>query len=65
MNGDACGLVDYGEIVVFIEHIERHFFGDDVGAFRFGDFDCDFFPGLDTMGGLGHYTIDADAAFGD
>ena len=65
MNGDARGLVDHGEIVVFVENIERHCFGDDVGAFGLRDFDFDLFAGLDAMRGLGDYAVDADAAFGD
>jgi hypothetical protein len=59
----AGGLVDDGEVLVFVENFERDVLGDGVerGGLR-GAFDLDGLAAAELLFGLGGMTVDADLA---
>jgi hypothetical protein len=59
----AGGLVDDGEVLVFVEDFEGDVFGDGVeGGGARGAFDLDGFAAVELLFGLGGVAVDADLA---
>ena len=63
VNHHAGGLVDDGEVLVFVEDVEGDVLGDGVkGCGLGGAFDLDGFATVEFLFGLGRVAVDADLA---
>ncbi len=65
MHRDARGLVDYSEIAIFVENIERNCFGGNARPLRLRNFDFHLLACLNAMRWLGEHAVDAHAPFRD
>src|SRR5215472_7356132 len=66
VNHHSRGLVDDGEVIVFVENVERNFLGDSAKRRALGwAEDCDPFATMQFQRRLGLAVIDSDLFFSD